>query len=139
MGWDHVFDSRDPEMSKQVRAATGGMGVDAVWDVVGGSAMLALSVSCVRLGGTIVVVGMPLDEEATDLRMSTMALIYGELNIVGVRGCGRRDQDLCMQLLGEGKVAPVIDSVFPLAEAAESHAYLEDHRQIGKVPLRPTL
>ncbi|HEY4458306.1 MAG TPA: zinc-binding dehydrogenase [Pseudonocardiaceae bacterium] len=42
-----------------------------------------------------------------------------------------------MELLAAGKINPVIDRAFPLASAAEAHAYLADHRQIGKVVLLP--
>ncbi|MFF4346226.1 zinc-binding dehydrogenase [Streptomyces sp. NPDC001530] len=47
----------------------------------------------------------------------------------------RRDQQLCMELLAARRIDPVIDRAFPLASAAEAHAYLEDRRQIGKVLL----
>lgn len=40
-----------------------------------------------------------------------------------------------MKLLGQGRIAPVIDRIFPLAEAASAHAYLESQRQVGKVVL----
>lgn len=42
-----------------------------------------------------------------------------------------------MQLVGQGKISPVIDRVFPLAETSDAHRYLESHRQIGKVMLAP--
>ena len=49
----------------------------------------------------------------------------------------RRDQQLCMELLGAGKIASVIDRVFPLSEAAAANVYLESRQQIGKIVLRP--
>jgi NADPH:quinone reductase-like Zn-dependent oxidoreductase len=55
----------------------------------------------------------------------TTAFIFGELTMVGVRGCGRRNQELCMRLLGEGKIKPVIDKAFPLSQATQTHAHLE--------------
>jgi len=39
-------------------------------------------------------------------------------------------------LLEDGKVAPVIDSVFPLTEAAQAHALMESNANIGKIMLR---
>ena len=38
-------------------------------------------------------------------------------------------------LLGAGKIAPVIDSTFPLAEAAKAHALMESSSHIGKIVL----
>jgi NADPH:quinone reductase-like Zn-dependent oxidoreductase len=37
--------------------------------------------------------------------------------------------------IAAGKVKPVIDKVFPLAQAAEAHAYLESGAHVGKVVL----
>jgi NADPH:quinone reductase-like Zn-dependent oxidoreductase len=39
--------------------------------------------------------------------------------------------------IAQGKVAPVIDRTFPLAEAAKAHAWLEAGRHVGKVVLVP--
>jgi NADPH2:quinone reductase len=38
--------------------------------------------------------------------------------------------------LERGEIAPVIDRVFPLAEAAEAHRWLQSSRHFGKVVLR---
>ena len=137
LGYDHVFSSADPDLPAQVRALTGGLGADAVWDCVGGTEFLSLAITCVRLGGVIAVLGAPVTQEGFALEMNTLPFIFGELNIVGVRAASRRDQQLCMQLLGQGRIAPVIDSIFPLAEAASAHAYLESQQQVGKVVLVP--
>ncbi|MCY4326280.1 MAG: zinc-binding dehydrogenase, partial [Rhodobacteraceae bacterium] len=38
-------------------------------------------------------------------------------------------------LLESGKIAPIIDSTFPLAEAAQAHAHMESSVHIGKIIL----
>jgi len=38
-------------------------------------------------------------------------------------------------LLGEGRCKPVIDSLFPLAEAAKAHQRMESSAHIGKIVL----
>ena len=38
-------------------------------------------------------------------------------------------------LLNEGRVGPVMDSTFPLAEAAQAHARMESGAHIGKIVL----
>jgi NADPH:quinone reductase-like Zn-dependent oxidoreductase len=137
MGYDHVIGSKDPDAPQAVKRITGGLGADAVWDTVGGSDFFRLSVACVRLGGSVAVLGAPITEDGFELELNTLAFIFGELDVVGGRGAGRRDQDLCMKLLGEGKIRPVIDRVFPLEQAADAHRYLEGQRQLGKIVLRP--
>lgn len=142
LGYDHVLvtarsgeDGFGKEVPAQVRELTGGLGADVVWDCVGGSDFFGLAVACVRLGGTVAVLGAPITEDGFGLEMNTLSFIFGELTVCGVRGAGRRDQELCMQLLAEKKISPVVDKVFPLSKAAEAHAYLESNQQVGKVLL----
>ena len=40
-------------------------------------------------------------------------------------------------LLSAGTIAPVMDSTFPLTEAAKAHAYMESSAHIGKIVLIP--
>ena len=40
-----------------------------------------------------------------------------------------------MRLVAAGALRPVVDRVYPLAEAAEAHRYLETGRAKGKVVL----
>ena len=46
------------------------------------------------------------------------------------------DLDAAWAALGRGDLAPVVDSVLPLADAAEAHRRLETHSQFGKVVLQ---
>jgi NADPH:quinone reductase-like Zn-dependent oxidoreductase len=49
-------------------------------------------------------------------------------------------QDNCLtvlRLVGEGKLDPVIDSVLPLAAAADGHRRLEARQVFGKIVLQP--
>ena len=41
-----------------------------------------------------------------------------------------------MKLVAAGKLKPIVDRVFPLAEATAAHAYLESSSQFGKVVLK---
>lgn len=59
------------------------------------------------------------------------------MKIASVRGATLRDQQLCLELLTERKIQPIIDRAYPLAEANQAHTYLESHRQTGKVLLLP--
>jgi putative oxidoreductase len=137
LGYDHVMDYKDERTPERIKDLTQGLGVDAVWDCVGGSESLQFSIKCVRLGGSVAVLGVPVSEEGFDLQLNSLGFIFPELNLVGVRGAGRRDQQLCLELLKEEKISPVIDRTFPLSDAAEAHAYLESQKQIGKILLIP--
>ena len=47
----------------------------------------------------------------------------------------REDFAAVYELVASGRVKPVVDRAFPLAEAAAAHEYLESGRQFGKVVL----
>ena len=47
----------------------------------------------------------------------------------------RAVEDKVWPLIAAGKVKPVIDSTFPLADAAEAHARMEASAHIGKIVL----
>ncbi|MFD3617511.1 zinc-binding dehydrogenase [Streptomyces sp. NPDC058676] len=136
LGYDHIVHYTDTRLPEQVRELTHGLGADAVWDCVGGNDFFQLSLSCIRLGGTVIVLGTPTDQ-GSRLELDALALIGGQVRIASVRGATLRDQQLCLELLAAGKINPIIDRTYPLAEAAEAHSYLESQRQIGKVLLMP--
>ncbi|MFB2587036.1 quinone oxidoreductase family protein [Herbiconiux liukaitaii] len=135
LGFDDVVDVTEETAVAEVRKLTGGLGADVVWDTVGGTPSFRIAASCVRVGGAIAVFGAPMDGGFA-LEMSTLSFLFGELDVVGVRAATRRDQEVCMEMLGRGQIAPVIDRVFPLADVAEAHRYLESGAQVGKVVLR---
>jgi NADPH:quinone reductase-like Zn-dependent oxidoreductase len=41
-----------------------------------------------------------------------------------------------IKLVAAGRLKPIVDRVFPLAEAAAAHSYLESSAQFGKVVLK---
>jgi NADPH2:quinone reductase len=47
----------------------------------------------------------------------------------------REDFAAVLDLVATGRVKPIVDRTFPLAEAAAAHEYLESGRQVGKVVL----
>lgn len=136
LGYDHIVHSTDPRLPAQVRELTHGLGADAVWDCVGGNDFFQLSLACTRLGGTVIVLGTPTDQ-GSRLELDALALIGQQVTIASVRGATLRDQQLCLQLLADKKITPIIDRAYPLEQAAQAHTYLESHRQTGKVLLLP--
>ena len=58
--------------------------------------------------------------------------LFAELNkvIIGQRYLLER---LCIGLLANGEITPVIDNVFPLSEIADAHRRAESRESFGKV------
>ena len=140
-GVEHLV-TLDGDYPQRVRELTGGRGVDLVLDLVAGE-WLAPTLECLAERGKLVLVGLTAGREATiDLGL----VLRRRLRIVGsvlrarpaaekaelVRGFA----DFGLPRLADGRLRPVVDRVFPLAEAAAAYAYLEHERPLGKVVLR---
>lgn len=124
---------------------------DAVLDSLGGEA-LPDAINTVRRGGRVACItpGVP---EFTKRYGSVLGLlVFGgwlggtmlrarltrevSLSVVTRRTNGRTLGEV-MRLVEAGALRPVIDRVFPLAEAAAAHRYLETGHARGKVVLQP--
>ena len=133
MGVDEVLDYREGNVPARVRELTNGAGVDLVLEFVGGD-MFALGMQCLRMAGTLV------SGAQHGGRMVTidLDLLYrSDLIIQGARASTRRDQELVLELCGNGKIDPVIHRILPLQEAVEAHRILERQEHIGKIVLVP--
>ncbi len=131
----------DADYPKAVREATGGRGVDLVLDLVAGE-WFAPTLECMSEKGRLVLVGLTAGRTTpVDLGL----ILRRRLRIVGsvlrarpvaekaelVRGFA----DFGLTRLADGRLRPVVDRIFPLAEAAAAYAYLEHERPLGKVVL----
>lgn len=115
----------------QVKAASGG-GVDIVVDSVGST--WADSVNCLRPGGRIVVFG---GTGGGKVEMMIRPVTVGQVSILGTTMGSPRDFVGLLAAVNEQTWVPVIDSVRPLAEAADAHAREEAGEHFGKLVLVP--
>ncbi len=138
-GADVVVDYGSADFLDAVRSATSGRGVDVVLDVVGGD-YLARNVKSLRVGGTIVQVGVMGGGRTT---IDLAALLPKRARLVGtvLRARPLEEKILATRrfvaevvpAIEAGSVCPVIDRRFALADIAEAHRYLETNASIGKV------
>ena len=139
-GLDHGINYRDGDFAAEARRLTDGRGVDLVLDSVGST--LPGSIASLAYRGRISYVGNA-GRDSTPVDVSP--LMGGCLSISGVflgmeLLMGTRARDNITRLLGEiggGELEVVIDRTFPLAHAADAHAYMEDRRAFGRVVLVP--
>lgn len=141
-GLDHGVNYAEVDVVDAVRGLTAGRGVDLVVDSVGGPT-LAASVRCLAYRGRCVSVGDAGRGSATALDVSTLR--ENNLTVVGYfMGAellvDRRARQLVARLLDDvaaGNLRVVVDRRFPLAEAADAHAYIESRAAFGRVVLVP--
>ena len=67
----------------------------------------------------------------TDLRH----VFFRQIQILGSTMGSKASLFTIAKLIGEGRLRPIVDRVFPLAEAAQAHRYLDRREQFGKVVL----
>src|SRR5438445_358429 len=83
-------------------------------------------------GGRLVTCGATTGYDAkVDLRF----LFSRQLSLLGSYMGTKSELHSVMPLVASGHLRPIVDRVFPLAEAAAAHSYLESSSQFGKVVL----
>ena len=140
LGLDHGIDYRATDFADETRRLTGGRGVDLVVDSVGST--LPGSIRSLAYRGRISYVGNAgRDQQPVDVG----ALMMGNQSIQGVflgaeLFASSRAYDNIARLIGlvaTGELEVIVDSTFPLAEAAHAHAHLEGRTAFGRVVLLP--
>ena len=116
-----------------VRKATNGRGVDIAIDTVGGAVFHEIRRS-MSMGGRIVLVG-----EVTGMPVELdIATIYRRgLELRSAVSTSRRQLEMALRLVADGKVHPIVDRIMPLAEAAAAHRLVEDNAVTGRIVLIP--
>jgi NADPH:quinone reductase-like Zn-dependent oxidoreductase len=130
LGADLVIDrSREDNVARAVRAATGGAGCDRVLEL-GGAATLGDSIKAVRTGGTVVLIG---NVTGNNAELFLPLVLTRRLTINSV-SCGSRAAfEALNSALEQHRIRPVISQVIPFDKAPEAFAALESHSGIGNV------
>jgi NADPH:quinone reductase-like Zn-dependent oxidoreductase len=131
LGADHLINHKSQKIRDEVRRITRKRGVDVVFEHVG-AATWDDSVASLTPSGRLVTCGATTGYDAkVDLRF----LFSRQLSLLGSYMGTKNDLRTVMKLVAASILKPIVDRVFPLAEAGAAHAYLESGSQFGKVVL----
>lgn len=140
LGADVAINYRTADFVKAVKDATGG-GVDVILDMVGGD-YIARNHEAAAVEGRIVQIaflqGSKVTIDFTRLMLKRLSHTGSTLRArdVGFKAAiAAALEARVWPLLESGAVRPVMDRVFPLAEAAAAHARMEASSHIGKIVL----
>ena len=133
LGADAVVNHATGDVAAVVKDVTAGEGMDVVVEHVGQTTWKT-SLASARTGGRVVVCGAT---SGPNPPAQLHRVWWKQLTIYGSTMGTREDFAGAFELVKTGRARPVIDEVFPLAEAAAAHARLESGRQLGKIVLRP--
>jgi putative PIG3 family NAD(P)H quinone oxidoreductase len=141
LGASRAINYREEDFVDVVKKETGGKGVDVILDMVGGD-YIQRNMSAAALWGRIVNIAYQSGMQATvnfaPLLMKRLSLLATTLRARSnaekgaIRDAIRRE---VWPLLETGKIKPVVDRTFPLAEAQAAHARMAKSEHIGKILL----
>ena len=139
LGAEAAFNYREVDFVEEMRARGG---ADLILDMVGGD-YLPRSIAALADEGRLVQIaflqGPKVEVDFTQIMTRRLMITGSTLRPQSGLAKARIAEELRREvwpLLDAGRVAPVMDSKFPLAEAAEAHARMETSTHIGKIVLK---
>jgi NADPH:quinone reductase len=141
LGADVAIDYRAADFVAETLKATDNKGADVILDMVGGD-YVARNYAAAAARGRIVQIAVLNGPQATiDLRPLMVKRLIHTGSTLRPRSVAEKAaiaealRANVWPLLAAGRCKPVIDSTFPLAEAAQAHARMESSAHIGKIVL----
>jgi NADPH2:quinone reductase len=141
LGADHAINYLEQDFVAAVADLTGGRGVDVILDMAGGD-YLARNMDAAAVEGRIVQIAF---QNGNKHEIDVSKIMVKRLTWTGSTLRPRTDafkarlaaevEKHVWPLIAEGRVHPVMDSTFPLREAALAHRRIEDSSHIGKIVL----
>jgi putative PIG3 family NAD(P)H quinone oxidoreductase len=141
LGADVVVDYKADDFAPAALAASDGKGVDVVLDFVGG-AYWPKHAQCLAVGGRVVVIGVM---GGANAEVNLAQLLMRRYQILGLVMRTRPVEDKVritqtfiresLPSFATGALRPLVDSVFPLADAAKAHVRMEANDNVGKLVL----
>ena len=141
LGAQHAINYRSQDFGAEVLRITEGRGVDVVLDMVAGD-YVAREVACMAEDGRLVIIAV---QGGTGAQFDAGLVLRRRLVITGSTLRARSVafkatiadslRSKVWPLFASGKVAPVVHSTFPAAQAAQAHALMESSQHAGKIVL----
>ncbi len=129
MGAEAVIDYRaTPDWDKEAMKLTDGRGADIIVEV-GGAGTLPRSFTSARLGGKIAVIGLLSGMAQVD----PMPILRRNLRVQGLYVGSKQMFEAMNRAIEAGGLKPVIDRVFPFAQAKEAYRHLKSQNHFGKI------
>ena len=140
-GAHEVIDYREQDFAEEIRKLTDKRGVDVILDHIGAE-YLERNMKSLALAGTLMLIGVMGGIKA-ELNLATM--MVKRQRIIGsvLRSRPKAEKAAIIEkfeadvlpLFASGKIEPLIDARFALADAAEAHRLMEKGGHFGKIVL----
>src|SRR5581483_5075839 len=133
MGADETVNyARRLDWERAVLELTGGRGADVIVEV-GGAGTLERSLSAVRFGGTIALIGVL---TGTAGPIPTAAILRRHLRVQGIYVGSREMFEEMNRAIELHRLIPQIDRIFEFHQARAAYEHLASARHVGKIVIR---
>jgi NADPH2:quinone reductase len=142
LGLDHGINYASESFVERTRALTDGRGADVILDSVGGQNLVD-SIGALAYRGTLVSVGVA-GRGGSSIEARDLWTQNNTLRGVFLGGALMTEYPRVHAMIGDllervasGDLRVEIDRTFPLAQAADAHAYIESRKAFGRVVMTP--
>jgi NADPH2:quinone reductase len=141
LGADVAINYKTEDFVSAAKSATGGKGADVILDMVGGD-YIARNYEAAAVEGRIVQIGFQGGSKASvDFvrvmlkRLTHTGSTLRSRSVADKGAIASALETRVLPMIATGRVKPVIDSTFALADAAAAHTRLESSGHVGKIVL----
>lgn len=131
LGADVLINRNEEDWGKAIFKATNRRGVDIVVDNVG-AATFATSMRALKRGGRLLTVG---NTSGPKFEIDNRLIFGKHLSIIGSTMGTSADYETVMGLIFNGRLRPVIDSIYPLSDGVAALRRLAEGDVVGKLVL----
>ncbi len=135
LGAAAVINYRQEDVQARIRELTDGRGVDVVIEHIGPQTWES-SLRSLAKAGRLVTCGA---SSGPDVPLDLRYVFSRQLSILGSMMGTRAELDAVTELIGRRVLKPVIDTVYPLAQARAAQERMLSRNVFGKLVLRPDL
>ncbi|MBS4177952.1 NAD(P)H-quinone oxidoreductase [Lederbergia citrea] len=142
LGADHAIYYKEGPFAPKVKDATTGKGVNLILDFIG-APYWEQNISSLATNGKLILIGTMGGSKVDNVDLGK--LLFKKLQVIGTAlrsqpvdkkiALTKAFADFSLQKFAEGRLKPVIDSIWDWGEANEAHAYMEQNKNAGKIVL----
>ncbi len=133
LGMDVGINYREQDVVAEVMRLTDGMGVDVVYEHVGGQSF-QWGLDSLAKDGRLVICG---GHGGEVVPFDIIPFFRGQKSVIGSFVYTREEVATCLRLAALGRIAPQVHATFPLEQAREAMELMERREHFGKIILLP--
>jgi NADPH:quinone reductase-like Zn-dependent oxidoreductase len=133
LGAHEVINYREKDFAQEIKNLTRGEGVEVVFEHIGQDTW-EKSLACLSNGGRMVICG------ATSGPIVSLNIPYLFMKQISIHGCymgGQKELLDVLSLIEKKRLRPVVDTIYPLKDAALAQERMQTRNFFGKLVLRP--